>query len=154
MSCINCPRRSLGATQTLNSSLCFQVGFFPSQCVEVIGDKTDGQTPLPATKPSPHMTPGMFNLDSIISLLKLCRFMFNSRDVRESWPIWNCRRRKTTTGSGKKWNRDQFLAFASFDSDSHLYCLRWTNIVKNFNLEKCHEGHKNGLVLKLICLPC
>lgn len=76
MSCINCPRRSLGATQTLNSSLCFQVGFFPSQCVEVIGDKTDGQTPLPATKPSPHMTPGMFNLDSILSL-KLCRFLFN-----------------------------------------------------------------------------
>ena len=76
MCCINCPRRSLGATQTLNSSLCFQVGFFPSQCVEVIGDKTDGQTPLPATTPSPHMTPGMFNLYSI-SLRKLCRFLFN-----------------------------------------------------------------------------
>ena len=27
-------------------------------------------------------------------------------------------------------------------------------IVKNFNLEKCHEGHKNELVLKLIFLPC
>ena len=44
--------------------------------MEVIGDKTDGQTPLPATTPSPHMTPGMFNLDSI-SLLKLCRFLYN-----------------------------------------------------------------------------
>ena len=44
--------------------------------MEVIGDKTDGQTPLPATTPNPHMTPGILNLDSI-SLLKLCRFLFN-----------------------------------------------------------------------------
>lgn len=102
MSCINCPRRSLRATQTLNSSLCLQVGFFPSQCVEVIGDKTDGQTPLPATSPSPHMTPGMFNLDSI-SLLKLCRFLFNgpslfAANIVTFWRgIWLSRRQRKLT---------------------------------------------------------
>ena len=38
--------------------LSFQVGFFPSQCVEVIGDKTDGQNTLPGTGTSLHMSPG------------------------------------------------------------------------------------------------
>ena len=36
----------------------FQVGFFPSQCVEVIGDKTDSQKTLPGTGTSLHMSPG------------------------------------------------------------------------------------------------
>ena len=40
----------------------FQVGFFPSQCVEVIGDKTDGQASLPRHTASSHMTPGLFTL--------------------------------------------------------------------------------------------
>lgn len=49
----------------------FEVGFFPSQCVEVIGDKTDGQTPLPATTPSPHMTPVAKKRGKIVSFLRL-----------------------------------------------------------------------------------
>ena len=39
---------------------CFQVGFFPSLCVEVISDKTDGHASLPRHTASSHMTPGLF----------------------------------------------------------------------------------------------
>ena len=36
------------------------MGFFPSQCVEVISDKTDGQASLPSHTAPSHMTPGLF----------------------------------------------------------------------------------------------
>lgn len=49
----------------------FEVGFFPSQCVEVIGDKTDGHTPLPVTAASPHMTPVAKKRGKIVSFLRL-----------------------------------------------------------------------------------
>lgn len=49
----------------------FEVGFFPSQCVEVISDKTDGNTPLPGHAAPSNMTPVAKKRGKIVSFLRL-----------------------------------------------------------------------------------